>query len=118
MDHPPRPSQREMVIFERWIDSVRWLMDRTARFPKRLRHSLTERIELLALGVLEDLTAARWRSQPARTLRRADERLDRLKVLVRLAYEIELLSAKQYEEAATRMVEVGRMLGGRRARTA
>lgn len=107
-----------LVLFERWMDTTQWLMQRTHRFPRPIRHSLTDRIENAALAILEDLTTAAYRKQPERTLRSADERLSRLRVLLRLAHALGHLSGAHYEEAARRMAEAGRMVGGWRKQAA
>ncbi|MBC8426097.1 four helix bundle protein [bacterium] len=86
-------------------------MERTARFPRLLRHSLTDRIENLTLGILEDVTSAAFRSSKIAQLRSADDRLNRLRVMVRLCHEMRLLSHGQYEEAAIRLDAAGRLLG-------
>ncbi|MDY0001255.1 MAG: four helix bundle protein [Polyangia bacterium] len=106
----PGPDLR---LFEDWMDTTKWLLERTARFPKRLRASLTERVESLAIGILEDVTRAAYqgRGRKARTLEQADDRLSRLRVLIRLGHELEVLSHGQYEEAAVRLDGAGRMLG-------
>lgn len=105
-----------LVLFERWMETTRWLMERTQRFPKSVRHTLSHRIETVTLGILEDLTTATYRKPRTKALRRADERLNRLRVLLRLAHELGHLSHGHYEEAAARMGEAGRMLGGWRKR--
>lgn len=104
----PGPDLR---LFEEWMETTKWLLERTARFPKRLRSSLSSRIENLALGVLEDVTTAAHRKRKLATLKRADERLARLQVILRLCHELKLLSHNQYEEAAVRLADAGRMLG-------
>ena len=110
---PSRPAgPSHLVVFERWMETTTWLFERTARFPKRLRHSLTQRIEQTAVLLLEDLTTAAYRSEKARILQRADERLGKLRVLARLAHELGVLSHGHYEEAARRLSETGRMVGG------
>ena len=101
-----------LLLFERWMETTRWLLGRTQRFPKPLRHTLTERIEMLALGILEDVTSAAYRKPRSRILARADDRLDRLRVLLRLAHELDVLPHAHYEEAAARLAEAGRLLGG------
>lgn len=105
-------ATERLVLFERWMDTTRWLMERTSRFPRPVRHSLTNRIENSALAILEDLTTAAYRKHPERILRSADERLNRLRVLLRLAHELGHLAPGHYEEAAQRLAEAGRMLGG------
>ncbi len=111
MDEPRKAGPGDLRLFEEWMETTRWLMERTARFPKRLRHSLTERIENLALGILEDVTSAAYCSSKMGKLRSADDRLNRLRVMVRLGHEMKLLSHRQYEEAAERLDNAGRLLG-------
>lgn len=94
------------------METSQWLLERTARFPKRLRHTLTERIELLAIDLLEEITSAAYQKSKTATLRRANDRLNRLRVLIRLAHEMGVLSHGHYEEAVKRVAEAGRLLGG------
>ena len=110
---PSRPAgPNDLLLFERWMDATRWLLERTSRFPKPLRHTLTERIELLAVGILEDVTSAAYRKDPRPDLEQANDKMNRLRVLVRLAHEMQALSHDAYREAAQRMAEAGRLLGG------
>ncbi len=108
----PTPGPNELRLFEEWMETTKWLMARTERFPKRLRHSLSTRIENLALGILEEVTAAAYRKKRMSLLGRTDEKLGKLKVLMRLSHELRLLSHGQYEEIAVRLADAGRMLGG------
>lgn len=110
---PSRPAgPNDLLLFEKWIDTTKWLMGLSQRFPKRLRHGLTDRIDLLALGILEDVTSAAYRKDPRPTLGEANDKLNRLRVLLRLAHEMTVLSHLQYREAAERLAEAGRLLGG------
>jgi hypothetical protein len=119
---PSRPAgPSEMRIFEQWMDTTVWLFERTSRFPKHLRHSLTQRIDVLALEILELLTTAAYERDKGQTLRATNDRLSRLRVVLRLAHALAVLPHDHYEEAARRLGEVGRLLGawtashGRRA---
>ena len=105
------------ILFEKWMDTTTWLMRRSQRWPKSLRASLTQRVENLALAMLEDLTTAAFnKARRERALRSADERLNRLRVLVRLARELEVLGPAAYEEGSARLGEAGRLIGGWRRR--
>lgn len=108
------PGPKDFLLFEKWMDATAWLLEKTQRYPKTLRHSLATRTENLALGILEEITAAGFQSDKQAPLRRADEKLNRLRVLVRLAHELKALSHGHYEEAAQRMAEAGRILGALR----
>jgi len=101
-----------LILFERWMDATKWLLNVTARFPKRVRQSLTSRVENTTLEILEGVTTAAYRKDRTETLGGINDGLNRLRVLVRLSHELRLLSDGQYEEAARRMDEAGRILGG------
>lgn len=110
---PSRPAgPNDLLLFERWMDATKWLLGLTQRFPKHMRHGLTDRIELLAVGILEDVTSAAYRKDPRPDLGNANDKLNRLRVLLRLAHEMKVLSHDQYREAAERLAEAGRLLGG------
>jgi hypothetical protein len=110
---PSRPAgPTDLLLFEKWYDTTNWLMDRTERFPKKVRHTLSDRIDLLAIELLEDLTEAAYRKDPRADLDRANRRLNRLRVLLRLAHGRKLLSFDQFHEGTERMAEAGRLLGG------
>lgn len=110
---PSRPAgPNDLLLFEKWIDTTKWLMGLTERFPKRLRHSLTDRIDLMAVGILEDVTSAAYRKDPRPDLGNANDKLNRLRVLLRLAHEMTVLSHDHYRQAAERLAEAGRLLGG------
>ena len=102
----------DLILFERWMEMTKWLLERTARFPKRLRQSLTNRLENTALEVLEGVTTAAYRRERKVILMEINDGLNRLRVLMRLSHELRLLSDGQYEEAARRIDEAGRILGG------
>ena len=42
------------------METTKWLLLRTQRWPKTLRASLTQRIENLAIAILEDVTTAAY----------------------------------------------------------
>jgi hypothetical protein len=71
-------------------------------------------VENLTLVILELLAAAQWAAGRAKRekLSAADERLLRLRVILRLAHTRQVLDHKGYEHLARTLDEAGRMLGG------
>jgi len=63
---------------------------------------------------LEALGAARYGRGPEKQARLAgaSEALDRLRLLLRMAFDLRCLSPARYEELSRMEREVGRMLGG------
>ncbi len=100
-------------LFVKTHDMVLWLLQRTQRFPKHLRHSYTNRLESLAFEFEESLVLANQERGQERLqwLRRADGRLVCLRTLLRYAYDLELLGSSQIRFAAEQFDQLGRLLG-------
>ena len=65
-----------------------------------------------ALDLLELLVEASYERDKRELLRRANLRLERLRCLVRVSKDLQLLSLRRYEYAAREINEVGTLLGG------
>lgn len=101
-------------IFVQWERTTGELFDRMAKIPKAHRFTFAQRIENLALDILELLASAQWSSgaTKAQHLRSADERLLRLRILIRLCHAQRHLDSKAYEHLSRQLDETGRALGG------
>lgn len=108
----PSQPHEELPIVQRWYGFASWLMGVTEKFPKRMRWSLTSRIESLALDILEELVEAKYRQKKLDLLLAVNRKLDRIRILLPLCHEKQVLSGGAYETAARRMDECGQMLGG------
>jgi len=103
---------KDLPIFVKWMEFLRWLLPTTEKFPKRVRFVFADRINNLALDIVEDLTEARYTRNKQQILRRANLRLEKLRILLRLSNELRYLSHSAYEHSIRSVNEVGRMLGG------
>ncbi len=108
----PHRDEVELPVFAAWVRFLDWLLDATEKFPKRVRFTISGRVDALALDVLEDLVEARYTRPKAAVLRRANVRLEKLRVLLRLSHGRRYLPQGAYEHAARELDAVGRMLGG------
>ncbi len=102
----------ELPIFTKWMEFLEWLLPTTERFPRRVRFTLSQRIENLALDIVEDLVEARYNRRKAEILAQANLRLEKLRILLRLSYRQKHLASRQYEHAMKMLHNVGQMLGG------
>ena len=102
----------EMLIFTKWVDFIEWLLLALDKFPKKVRFTFTQRIENLALDIVEDLVEARYTTNRKAILKRANLRLEKLRVLIRIGQKMRYLSTESYRYAAKSIDEIGRMLGG------
>jgi four helix bundle protein len=99
-------------IFIEWYDFLKWLFITTDKFPKKSRFTFTDRINNAALDVLEDLVEARYSRDKLRILRAANLRLERIRILLRVCFEMKFLSQKSFEHSIRSINVTGRMLGG------
>jgi len=105
-------KNRDLPVFVKWLDFLEWLFPVTEHFPKRVRFTFSDRINSLALDVVEDLVEARYARNKQEHLKRANLRLEKLRVLLRLSHKMRYLDYKRYEYAMRQINEVGKMLGG------
>jgi hypothetical protein len=84
----------------------------TEKFPKRVRFTIANRIDNLALDIVEDLVEAQYTRNKQAILKRANLRLEKLRILLRISCDQYHLSYNTYEYAIRSINEVGRMLGG------
>ena len=92
-------SEDGLLLARQWERTALDLFDRTLRFPKAVRATFTTRVDNLVLDVAEGLVTARYKTGKTRrlALEQVDERLARLRVLLRLCHARRYLDHRQYE---------------------
>lgn len=108
----PSSSLQDLPIFVKWTEFLKWLLPTTEKFPKKVRFTFSNRINELALNIVEELVEARYSRSKKLALKSANLRLEKLRILLRLSYESKFLSHESYKHGIYRLNEVGRMLGG------
>lgn len=103
----------ESPIFVRTYDFLLWLIPQVNKFPRIHRFGLGERIQRLALDFQDTLVAAGKNSHSTRLdkIRQADIQLEQIRIWMRFARDIKLITLDQYEHAARMIAEIGRLLG-------
>jgi len=90
-----------------------WLHPAVNKFPKSQRFVLGQRIENCLLDILEDVIRLIAQNFENRTLlEELNIRVDKLRILVRMAKDLKFINVKRYEFFAERIVEIGKMIGG------
>jgi hypothetical protein len=89
-----------------------WLAPTLDKFPRSQKFTVGDRIEVLALDVLEALIAATYTRDRAPHLRQTNLGIEKLRFLLRLAADLRLLDRRRYEHAARTLDETGRLIGG------
>ena len=106
----PRPQS---PLFAKTYDFLLWLLPLTLKFPKSQRFLLAERLSGMALDFYDLIIAAVQQPQgQAQKLDEADRLLTQIRLYVRLSHDLGCLSLGQFEHAARKMDELGRLIGG------
>lgn len=110
----------EPAIFLQSYELMRDLMGMTPHFAKPARYSLGRRMDeqamsfLLALSDVVGPSGVRT-DEPSRRallLTQLSRDLDQLRILLRLSRDLGCISAGQHEAIVSRILEIGRQLGG------
>ena len=99
-------------IYTRYYDLLGWMLDRTAKFPKNMRFGLVQKIDNIALDLLEAFVEAIYSSDRKRMYMSVNIDLEKLRVFLRLSHDRGLLNAKQLRYAVLEIDEIGRMWHG------
>ena len=89
-----------------------WLLQQVNTFPRAHRFVLGDRIANTALESLEGLVEASHLRDKRAVLGGVNLKLERLRSLIRMSQDFQVLSLRTYEDVARDINEVGAMLGG------
>jgi len=103
----------DLVVFQKTYDFLLWVKPTVQRFAKVHKYSLGAELEKETVQLLRQIIRANMYKTGKRE-RIADcfVNYETVKVYVRLGKDFKLLSGKQYEFAAVRLNEIGKLLGG------
>ncbi len=106
-------SDGGLTIAVEWERTLDDLLDRTSKFPKAMRYVLGARIDEAAIDVAVLLVDARFTKaeRRRRALEELNLRLNRLRVLVRLAHQRRCLDHGAFEHVVRALDSFGRGLG-------
>lgn len=105
-------SRRSGTAVELTYQFLLWLIPAVEKFPKSQKFLLGDRMQSLALAVLDDLVAATYTKAPMATLDAANLKLEQLRFQCRLAKDLRHLDMRRYEYAAKAIDDIGRRVGG------
>lgn len=99
-------------ILTRITDFLLYLIPQIAKFPKNQRYNLGERIKSTTLDVFEKIVEALYTKDKILILQRANVDIEKVRLFIRLAKDLELLHFHGYEVMTKRLHEIGVELGG------
>jgi len=109
-----RKDQRpQSPLFVKTYEFLLWLIPLTLKFPKSQRFLLAERLGKMALDFYDlILDAVMEPGRQDERLDTADKLLTKVRLYIRLSYDLQCISLGQFEHAARRTDEIGRLIGG------
>lgn len=108
----PNRSRTTGTALEKWYQFVRWLLPAIEKFPRGHKFTLGERMAAAALDVLDGLIEATYSKQATPVLQQVNLGLEKVRFLLRLAFDLQLMDGRKHEFAARAVDEVGRLVGG------
>lgn len=105
-------SEPALITF--WLEFLEWFLARTEKFPKKARFTFSNRMDNLALDILENLTEAAYlpRREKIQVLKSSNRKLERLRILLRLSLQRRYINKTSFEYAIRKLEHGGNMLGG------
>ncbi|HDQ45367.1 MAG TPA: diversity-generating retroelement protein Avd [bacterium] len=104
-------TDKENVITKTY-DLLLYLIPQLAKFPRDQKFLLADRIENLLLDFLEAMIEAYYSREKKRILETSNLKLERLRYLIRLSFDLHLINTSRYEFLTVHIDEIGRMVGG------
>jgi hypothetical protein len=89
------------------------LMNHTPNIPKYYRQTFAYKLDEHAVHLLLKLTEARYSTaqEKQNSLNEADLTISKIRILLRLSYELKCISIGLLEELSLELNEIGKMLG-------
>ena len=104
----------KLIIFQKIYDFLLWLYPLINRIPKSHRLVLGKHLEELGLAILLLAIEANKIRDNTRKISQAkiSDKLDELRILIRLTKDLRFMSIDQYSHAAEKINEIGKLLYG------
>ena len=103
---------QNLPIFQKTYDLIKQVYIYVPKFPKRQQYILGQRIEDLVTEFLALIIEANEKERKLESLGKASVVLNKLRVFVRLAKDLNFLAFKEYKILEEMIDEIGKMLGG------
>ncbi len=106
---------QKLILFQKIYDFALWLDPVVRGFSKAHRYTLGIHIQNETLELMQSVIRVNLKQMKREFIDECIVHYETVKVLVRLAHDMRgsgTLSMQQYEHAAKRLEEIGRLLGG------
>ena len=101
---------RELPAVSKMYDLIKWLLPQIAKLPRSHKFTLGDRITNLALDTLELLIQAVYTRNKRNLLSEANLNLEKMRYMIRICYDLDLLGLRKYEYVSKEINEVGKQI--------
>jgi len=108
-------NYEDLKVFTKFYDFTLWLHQKVVKFPKNSRFTLGQRVENIAFEILELVVVANStfdKKQRLELQKKVGVRLEVLRILMRIAKDLEFINVRSYKFGCEKLLEVGKILGG------
>ena len=111
---PAQPVEilKELKIINDFYILLKWYGNLLSKFPRNHRYALGLRIENTLYDILELLIGQKAQPGSTQILNQASVKIDVLRFLVRLTFELKLISTTQHHAFIEQIDNIGKQLGG------
>ena len=102
----------ELTIYQKHYDLMLYALPIIAKYPKHLRFTLGQQTMDCLLEIGRLIVRANQERDRRSTQMEIDQKLEELRLLTRLATDLNLLTVRHYGLINERVTEIGRLLGG------
>ena len=112
--HNATEKMSEISLIQKTCGFYKYIHEDLKHFPKSDRYGIGSKIENLTLELLGSWITANSEIAQFRikTLNQVNPKLNFLKLLIRLCWELKIINQKKYLDRQENLQEIGRMLGG------
>jgi hypothetical protein len=101
----------EPPLFTKTYDFLLWLSQEVVQFPRSQRFILAQRLETESHELLKRLILARLGIKKRENLIHSDGQLQMLRILLRMARDLQVISFAKYDTGIRQLEELGKLLG-------
>lgn len=102
----------DLKIYKESYDFFLWLWPLINKFPKSEKYVLGEKLKSSFLIFFENIIAYNYNYQRQESLNKANIELEKIRIFIRLAKDLNLINFNKYEIASRKINEIGKLLGG------
>lgn len=101
---------QHLPVFQAIYDLILEIHNRVDNFPRVHRYSIGEKIKNIGFDLLDLVIKANSVKDKDIYLQNAEDILEKLKIYIRLCFDLKILSGKGFEFLVRKMDEIGRQL--------